>query len=83
MAPAHIHFAEIDCLADDSRQYAERLKVAGNQVVLRSADRMIHGFLRARFSGPDAAAEFAEPCTFLRGILFGSAAHEQQAGTAA
>jgi hypothetical protein len=41
---------------------------------------MIHGFLRARFSGPDAAAEFAAPCTFLRGILFGSAAYEQQAG---
>jgi acetyl esterase len=83
MAPAHIHFAEIDCLADDSRQYAERLKVAGNRVVLRSADRMIHGFLRARFTGPDAAAEFAAPCTFLREILFGSAAHEQQAGQTA
>jgi hypothetical protein len=44
---------------------------------------MIHGYLRARFSGPDAATEFAAPCTFLREILFGTAAHNLQAGTAA
>lgn len=68
---AHVHLAEIDCLADDSRRYAERLAAAGNRVVLRTAPRMIHGYLRARFSGPDAAAEFAAPCTFLREILLG------------
>jgi acetyl esterase len=83
MPPAHVHFAEIDCLADDSRRYAERLAAAGNRVVLRSADRMIHGYLRARFTGPDAAAEFAAPCAFLREILFGIAAHDLQSGTAA
>jgi acetyl esterase len=66
LPPAHIHVAEIDPLADDGRAYAARLGAAGGVVELRSAKRMIHGFLRARFDGPDAAAEFAEPCAFLR-----------------
>ena len=65
LPPAHIHYAEIDPLADDAVRYAERLTAAGNEVVLRCARRMIHGFLRARFSGPVAAAEFARPCEFL------------------
>jgi acetyl esterase len=65
LPPAHVHLAEFDCLADDSRAYADRLAVAGNEVVLRTAPRMIHGYLRARFFGPDAAAEFAAPCNFL------------------
>lgn len=69
LPPAHVHLAEIDCLADDSRRYAGRLAEAGNRVILRTAPRMIHGYLRARFSGPDAAAEFAAPCAFLREIL--------------
>lgn len=69
LPPAHVHLAEFDCLADDSRAYADRLAVAGNEVVLRTAPRMIHGYLRARFSGPDAAAEFAAPCDFLRSKL--------------
>ena len=30
---------------------------------------MIHGFLRARFSGAEAAAELARPCRFLRDRL--------------
>ena len=66
LPPAHVHYAEFDPLADDAVQYADRLAAAGNEVVLRCAQRMIHGFVRARFSGPDAAAEFALPCGFLR-----------------
>ena len=69
LPPAHVHYAEIDPLADDAIQYAERLAAAGNVVVSRCARRMIHGFLRARFSGTDAAAEFARPCEFLRRSL--------------
>ena len=69
LPPAHVHYAEIDPLADDAVQYAERLAAAGNEAVLRCARRMIHGFVRARFSGPDAAAEFALPCGFLRDKL--------------
>ncbi|WP_342639993.1 alpha/beta hydrolase [Rhodoligotrophos ferricapiens] len=71
LPPAHVHEAQIDCLADDSVQYAERLKAAGNRVVLRRAKDMIHGFVRARFSGPTAEAEFDAPCKFLREIFAG------------
>ena len=71
LPPAHIHYAEIDPLADDAVRYAEGLTAAGNEVVLRCARRMIHGFLRARFTGPAAAAEFARPCAFLRRKLVG------------
>jgi acetyl esterase len=69
LPPAFIHYAEIDPIADDSPQYAARLKEAGVPVTLRCAEGMIHGFLRARFTGPTAAAEFALPCMFLRGIF--------------
>ena len=69
LPPAHVHYAEIDPLADDAVRYAERLAAAGNEVVSRCARRMIHGFLRARFSGATAAAEFARPCEFLRNRL--------------
>jgi acetyl esterase/lipase len=67
--PAFIHYAEIDPLADDSPQYARRLKDAGVPTVLRCADGMIHGFIRARFGGPAAEREFTLPCMFLRGIF--------------
>ena len=69
LPPAHIHYAEYDPLADDGPGYAERLRAAGNHVELRCAERMIHGFMRARFSGPEAAAEFAKPCDFIRWVL--------------
>ena len=69
LPPAHVHYAEIDPLVDDAVRYAERLAAAGNEVVARCAQRMIHGYLRARFSGSDAAAEFARPCAFLRSKL--------------
>jgi acetyl esterase len=71
LPPAHIHIAEIDPLADDGRAYARRLEAAGSVVTLRVAERMIHGFLRARFAGPTAAAEFARPCAFLRALIEG------------
>lgn len=70
LPPAHVHLAEFDCLADDSRSYADRLAAVGNEVVLRTAPRMIHGYLRARFFGPVAAEEFAAPCRFLAAKLF-------------
>lgn len=70
LPPAHVHVAEVDCLADDGRLYAQRLKKAGTPVVFRVAERMIHGFTRARFSGPSAAAEFQAPCDFLKTYLF-------------
>jgi acetyl esterase len=66
---AHVHIAEFDPLADDGRNYAQRLAADGTAAELRVAERMIHGFLRARFAGPAAAAEFARPCEFLKRAL--------------
>ena len=66
LAPAHIHIAEYDPLADDGREYARKLDEAGVEVQIRCAERMIHGALRARFSGPDAAAEYEAICEFVR-----------------
>ena len=84
LPPAHVHLAEFDCLADDSRAYADRLNQAGNEVVLRTAPRMIHGYLRARFFGPDALAEFAAPCAFLkRHLTCGRVAGTAETGVAA
>jgi acetyl esterase len=71
LPPAHVHIAEVDPLADDGRSYAQRLAEAGTPAELRVAERMIHGFLRARFAGPAAAAEFARPCDFLKRALLG------------
>lgn len=76
LAPAHIHVAEIDCLADDSTAYAARLKEAGNDCVLRIAGGMIHGYLRARFAGPQTEAEFNAPCDFLKARLLAVAPSE-------
>ena len=69
LPPAHVHIAEIDPLADDGRQYARRLEEAGNEVAFSCAEGMIHGYLRARFTGPAAAAEFRKPCDFLMRYL--------------
>ncbi len=69
LPPTLVHIAEIDCLADDGRAYAEKLRAAGTRAELRVAKRMIHGFVRARFTGPAAAAEFRAPCDFLRGLF--------------
>jgi acetyl esterase len=69
LPPAFIHYAEIDPVADDSPLYAGRLAEAGVPTTLRCAKGMIHGFLRARFSGSTAANEFSLPCMYLRGIF--------------
>lgn len=69
LPPAHVHAAEIDCLADDSTAYAARLKAAGNDCVLRIAQGMIHGYLRVRFAGPQTETEFNAPCDFLKARL--------------
>ena len=71
LPPAHVHIAEFDPLADDGRGYAQRLTADGSAAELRVAERMIHGFLRARFAGSAAAAEFARPCEFLKRALLG------------
>jgi|tagenome__1003787_1003787.scaffolds.fasta_scaffold20987835_6 acetyl esterase len=80
LPPTFVHVAEVDCLADDGRAYAERLCAAGSRAELRVAKRMIHGFLRARFTGPAAAAEFQAACDFLRGVFESGARNSLSAG---
>jgi acetyl esterase len=72
LPPAFIHYAEIDPLADDSPRYAEKLTAARVPTTLRCAKGMIHGFIRARFTGTTAANEFSLPCMFLRGVFASS-----------
>ncbi len=69
LPPAHVHIAQHDPLADDGREYVRRLLQAGVDAELHCARDMIHGFVRARESGPDAAAEFAAICRSLRAHL--------------
>ena len=69
LPPAHVHIAHYDPLADDGRDYVRRLLEAGVDAELHCARDMIHGFVRARESGPDAAAEFAAICRSLRAHL--------------
>ena len=69
LPPAHVHIAHYDPLADDGRSYVRRLLDAGVDAELHCARDMIHGFVRARESGPDAAAEFAAICRSLRAHL--------------
>ncbi len=70
LPPAHVHSAEIDPIRDDGRVYAAKLALAGGDVSYREAKGMIHGFMRARFTGPAAAAEYQAICDFLRTRLF-------------
>jgi acetyl esterase len=66
LPPAWIHPAEIDPIRDDARVYASRLALAGTEVHYREAKNMIHGFMRARFTGSAARAEYEAICGFLR-----------------
>ena len=65
LPPAWVHSAEIDPIRDDGRVYAGKLAAAGTWVSYREARGMIHGFMRARFTGAAARAEFDAICGFL------------------
>ncbi len=69
LPPAYIVSAELDPVRDDGRLYASKLALAGVDVTYREAKSMIHGFMRARFTGPAAKAEYDRICAFLRGRL--------------
>jgi acetyl esterase len=69
MAPALVHTAQYDPIRDDGRLYASRLALDGVDVTYREARGMIHGFMRARFKGAAACAEYDAICAFLRDRL--------------
>jgi acetyl esterase len=66
LPPAFVHSAELDPVRDDGRIYASRLALAGVDVTYREAHGMLHGFMRARFTGAAARAEYDAICDFLR-----------------
>jgi acetyl esterase len=65
LPPAFVHTAEYDPLRDEGKIYADRLAEAGNEVEYRCALGMVHSFMRARFDGAAARAEFDAICNFL------------------
>lgn len=69
LPPTFVHTAEFDPIRDDGRVFAARLAQAGSWVTYREARQMLHGFLRVRGTGAQAAAEFAALCRFLRDTL--------------
>ncbi len=69
LPPAYVVSAELDPVRDDGRVYAAKLAMAGVDVTYREARGMIHGFMRARFTGPAARAEYDRICAFLRAHL--------------
>jgi len=66
LPPALVHSAELDPVRDDGRIYAAKLAMAGVDVTYREARGMMHGFMRARFAGAGARAEYDAICAFLR-----------------
>lgn len=69
LPPAYVLIAEFDPLADDGVAYANKLMAAGVETSFYNAARMIHGFMRARITGRDAAKAFAAMTTFLKAKL--------------
>jgi acetyl esterase len=65
LPPTYVLSAELDPVRDDGRAYAAKLALAGVEVTYREARGMIHGFMRARFTGTAARAEYERICAFL------------------
>ena len=72
LPPALVHVAAIDAARDEGQLYAQRMADAGVDVTYRVAEGMIHSFMRARFDGPAAAAEFKVVTGFLKRHLLKS-----------
>lgn len=69
LPPAYVLVAEYDPLLDDGLIYAAKLMGFGVETGFYRADRMIHGFARARVTGADAAKAFKAMTTFLHAKL--------------
>lgn len=69
LPPAFVLVAEYDPLVDDGVEYAAKLMRAGVETGFFRADRMIHGFMRARLTGAEAANAFSAMTLFLAAKL--------------
>ncbi len=69
LPPAYVVSAELDPVRDDGRIYASKLAIAGVDVTYHEARLMMHGFMRARFTGATAKAEYDRICAYLRARL--------------
>jgi acetyl esterase len=69
LPPTFVTVARHDPVRDDGPAYAERLKAAGVPVEYRCADRLTHGWLRARHMSDAARREFAALCEAGRRLL--------------
>jgi acetyl esterase len=58
LPPSVIISAECDPLADDGRDYRDRIRAAGGRADWICEAGLVHGYLRARASVPRAAASF-------------------------
>ena len=58
LAPAFIVTADVDPLRDDGSAYAERLRAAAGEVILRNERQLPHGYLRARRDSDRARRSF-------------------------
>jgi acetyl esterase/lipase len=65
LAPAVVVTAGFDPLVDQGAQYADRLKAAGDPIVYRCYDQLVHGF--AAFTGVVPAADIA--CREIAGLV--------------
>ena len=65
LAPAILVTAGFDPLVDQGRQYADKLKAAGDPIVYRCYDQLVHGF--AAFTGVVPAADIA--CREIAGLV--------------
>lgn len=66
LAPAYVLVAEFDPLFDDGVAYAAKLMSSGVETGFYAAERMMHGFVRARVTGPDSAKAFNAMTAFLK-----------------
>ncbi|WCM21588.1 alpha/beta hydrolase [Paraburkholderia bryophila] len=69
LAPAWIATAEYDPLSDEGEAYAEKLRAAGNLVMLRRYPGVIHEFFKMGGFVPDVAHAHADAAAALRGAF--------------
>ena len=65
LPPAFIAVAEHDPLRDEGRDYAERLRTSGVDVVLHEGRGLFHGYLRAMSWAPVAREPLTAACAWL------------------